>query len=102
MEIFQYGYRMGYLPMAKINLESIFKLSTPTIFVQNQEERDYLGGLQLMYGEPLRILTEDQWFQMMRMRQIQMHYDHSMMGIALPITFFATYQVSQALITTRM
>lgn len=102
MEILQYGYRMGYLPIAKISLDGLFHSEDQTVFVLNQEERDLIEGLQLMYGKSVRVLTEEQWFRMMSMRQLQMHYDHSALPIALPPTFFATYQISEALVTTRM
>lgn len=73
-------------------IDEVFKHPGATLFVRNQEEKDYYNGLQFMYGQSIDILTMDEWEHRKRMTAMRNHYQRQFQGeIHLPHTFYATY-----------
>lgn len=74
------------------DIDEVFKQPGATLFVRNQEEKDYYSGLQLMYSQPINILTMDEWERNKRMTAMRNHYRGQFQGdIHLPHVFYATY-----------
>lgn len=74
-------------------IDDVFKQADATLFVRNQEEKDYYSGLQFMYSQPINILTMDEWERNKRMTSMRNHYRGQCQGdIHLPHTFYATYE----------
>lgn len=74
-------------------IDEVFKHPGATLFVRNQEEKDYYSGLQLMYSQSISILTMDEWEHHRRMTAMRNHYQGQLSheDIHLPHTFYATY-----------
>lgn len=79
-------------------IDEVFKHPGATLFVRNQEEKDYYSGLQLMYSQSINILTMDEWEHRKRMTAMRNHYQRTGKlchkeddSIHLPHTFYATY-----------
>lgn len=56
-----------------LGIDEVFKHLGATLFVRNQEEKDYYSGLQLMYSQPINILTMDEWERNKRMTAMRNH-----------------------------
>lgn len=65
-------------------IDEVFKQPGATLFVRNQEEKDYYSGLQLMYSQPINILTMQDYDAKLGLTQSDPYYK-------LPHTFYATY-----------
>lgn len=67
-------------------IEDVFKQPGATLFVRNQGEKDYYGGLQFMYSQPINILTMDEY-----MAELNLAHDDPY--FVMPRTYYSTYQV---------
>lgn len=61
------------------------------VLCKTQEEYDLLFGYSLMFGQELELDTWEGWNKKRQMRQLQAHYDHSLMPLRLPPFVFTTW-----------
>lgn len=65
-------------------IDEVFNQPGAILFVRNQEEKDYYSGLQLMYSQPINILTLQDYDAELGLTQSDPYH-------MLPHTFYATY-----------